>query len=98
MNDLLQKTAPRQSLVAAVVLACASVQSPGSLLLQYKFDEGTGTTAADSAALPANATVSGTTWVADSPGAYAYSVSTVGMTTGGSSNAATRNRTQGNRV
>ena len=89
MNDMLRKIAPRQLLAAAVLLVCASGQSHGGLLLQYKFNEGSGTTAADSGTgSPANAIVTGS-WVSSSPGiAYASSVSTVGMVTSGTSNAA----------
>ena len=89
MNGMLRKIAPRQLLAAAVLLVCASGQSHGGLLLQYKFNEGSGTTAADSGTgSPANAIVTGS-WVSSSPGiAYASSVSTVGMVNSGSSNAA----------
>lgn len=69
----------RHLVLAGILLVTAAVPAQATLVLQYLFDEGTGTTVADTGATPAaNATLNGS-WVADSPGAYSHSGSTVGL-------------------
>jgi len=76
--------------LAVALLAIAAVPAQASLVLQYLFDEGTGTTVADTGETPAlNATLNGA-WVADSPGAYSHSGSSVGLS-GNTSLAASTN-------